>query len=77
MGRVNDMTIGIEQDKITEEEETFASDYEEKPIKTRIQFHLNFMVVLLNAGRDEMAKMSLERANELIEGAIITKGKGQ
>ena len=77
MGRVNDMTIGIEQDKITEEEETFVSDYEEKPIKTRIQFHLNFMVMLLNAGRVEMAEVSLEKANELIEGAIITEGKDQ
>tara|TARA_R110000823_G_scaffold222_4_gene951 strand:+ start:7432 stop:7665 length:234 start_codon:yes stop_codon:yes gene_type:complete len=77
MGRVNDMTIEIEQDKITEEEETFMSDYEEKPIKTRIQFHLNFMVMLLNAGRVDMAEESLAKANALIEGAIITEGEGQ
>jgi hypothetical protein len=63
MGRVNDMTT--------------ESDYKDKPIKTRIQFHLNFMVMLLNAGRVDMAEDSLAKANALIEGAIITEGEGQ
>lgn len=53
-----------------------TGDYE-GDIKTRIQFYLNFMVTLLNAGRVEMAEESLEKANKLIEGAIITEGKGQ
>ena len=56
---------------------TIESDYKEKPIKARIQFNLSFMVVLLNAGRVDMAEASLAKANALIEGAIITEGEGQ
>ena len=39
--------------------------------------NLNFMVMLLNAGRVDMAEESLAKANALIEGAIITEGEGQ
>ena len=35
------------------------------------------MVMLLNAGRVDMAEESLAKANALIEGAIITEGEGQ